>query len=64
MEKNKGFTLVELLAVIAILVILVLIAIPSVVKLFNESKKKLFISQAQSIFKATETQYLTDLLKG
>ena len=30
--KNKGFTLVELLAVIAILAILVIIALPNVLK--------------------------------
>ena len=33
--KNKGFTLVELLAVIAILALLVIIALPNVLKMFN-----------------------------
>ena len=45
--KNKGFTLVELLAVIAILAILVIIAIPNVLKMFNDSKKNAFIVQAR-----------------
>ena len=36
--KNKGFTLVELLAVIAILAILVIIALPNVLKMFNQRK--------------------------
>ena len=45
--KNKGFTLVELLAVIAILAILVIIAIPNVLKMFNDSKKNSFMVQAR-----------------
>ena len=45
--KNKGFTLVELLAVIAILAILVIIALPNVLKMFNDSKKNAFIVQAR-----------------
>ena len=45
--KNKGFTLVELLAVIAILAILVIIALPNVLKMFNDSKKNAFMVQAR-----------------
>ena len=33
MKKKKGFTLVELLAVIAILAILVIIALPNVINM-------------------------------
>ena len=47
MKTNKGFTLVELLAVIAILAILVIIAIPNVLKMFNDSKKNAFMVQAR-----------------
>ena len=47
MKNNKGFTLVELLAVIAILAILVIIAIPNVLKMFNDSKKNAFMVQAR-----------------
>ena len=35
--NKKGFTLVELLAVIAIVVILVVIAIPNILKMFNSN---------------------------
>lgn len=45
--SKKGFTLVELLAVIAILAILVIIALPNVLKMFNDSKKNAFIVQAR-----------------
>ena len=34
--KTHGFTLVELLAVIAIMAILVIIALPNVLKMFND----------------------------
>ena len=36
MKNNKGFTLVELLAVIAIMAILLIIALPNVLKMFNK----------------------------
>ena len=38
--NKKGFTLIELLAVIVILGVLLAIAIPSVTKYINVSKKK------------------------
>ena len=34
--SKKGFTLVQLLAVIAILAVLVIIALPNVLKMFNK----------------------------
>ena len=49
--KNKGFTLVELLAVIAILAILVIIALPNVLKMFNQAKKDTFLTEAKTIYK-------------
>ena len=47
--KNKGFTLVELLAVIAILAILVIIALPNVLKMYNQSKKNIFLTRKEFI---------------
>ena len=71
--KNKGFTLVELLAVIAILAILVIIAIPNVLKMFNDSKKNAFMVQARktasvaqehTIFSSDKTFDCNSLLTG
>ena len=46
--NKKGFTLIELLAVIVILGVLLAIAIPSVTKYINISKKSTYIDNAQS----------------
>ena len=71
--SKKGFTLVELLAVIAILAILVIIALPNVLKMFNDSKKNAFIVQARKtanvsqgkLFTSNETTFdCNELLTG
>ena len=58
--KNKGFTLVELLAVIAILAILVIIALPNVLKMFNESKKNSFLTEAKTVYSEAGKKYISD----
>ena len=60
--NKKGFTLVELLAVIAILAVLMLLVTPSVLKLFTEGKQSAFVTQVQSVWKAAENQYVKDAL--
>ena len=60
--KKKGFTLVELLAVIAILAILVVIAMPNVLGMFNSSKKSTFVTEVQNILKQAATDYVLDSL--
>ena len=49
MDNKKGFTLIELLAVIIILGVLMIIAIPSVTKYIEESRKSGYISTAKEI---------------
>ena len=49
--NKKGFTLVELLAVIAILALIVIIALPNVFSMFNEAKKDTFLTEAKTIYK-------------
>ncbi len=58
--KKKGFTLVELLAVIAILAILVIIALPNIMSLFNEAKKNSFTNEIKEIYKTAQNQWMTD----
>ncbi len=49
--KKNGFTLIELLAVIIILGVIMLIAIPSVTRYINESRKDTYIDTARQIVK-------------
>ena len=60
MKNNKGFTLVELLAVIAIMAILLIIALPNVLKMFNESKEKIFLTESKSVFKEAINRTIKD----
>ena len=58
--NKKGFTLVELLAVIAILALLVLVAVPNVLGMFNKAKKDTFLTEAKNIFKESASKYISD----
>ena len=62
--KKKGFTLVELLAVIAILAILVIIALPNVLKMFNDSKKNSFLTEAKTLYSEVSKKYISETMKG
>ena len=64
MNNKKGFTLVELLAVIAILAILVIIALPNVLKMYNDSKKNAFMTEAQNLAKEVSSKYISESMKG
>ena len=61
--NKKGFTLVELLAVIAILAILVIIALPNVLKMFNDSKKNSFITEAKTVYSEVSKKYISESMK-
>ena len=56
--NKKGFTLVELLAVIAILAILVIIALPNVLSMFNQAKEDTFATETKEMVKIAQQQYL------
>ena len=62
--KKKGFTLVELLAVIAILELLVIIALPNVLKMFNQAKKDTFLTESKNIYKEISKKYITETMRG
>ena len=52
--KKKGFTLVELLAVIIILSLVLVIAVPSVNKYIKQSKEKAYNTQISTIIEAAQ----------
>ena len=47
--NNKGFTLVELLAVLVVLAILIAIAVPSTISISNKLKVNMYCSKIDSI---------------
>ena len=55
--NKKGFTLVELLAVIIVLAILVLLALPRVMSLMERSRVSSFAVEANEIAKAATNAY-------
>ena len=59
--KKKGFTLVELLAVIIILSLVLVIAVPSVNKYIKQSKEKAYDAQISTIIEAAQAYASTNL---
>ena len=59
MNKKRGFTLVELLAVILLLAIIIVFIVPNVLKLFNKSNNKLNSFQINQLKDAVEL-YIDD----
>lgn len=64
MKKNKGFTLVELLAVISILSFIALITTPIILKLVEDARKKSFMDSAYGVVQAGEFYYAKKQTKG
>ena len=59
-NNKRGFTLVELLAVIVILAVVILIAVTAVVPRMNNAKKKAFIDEALIYLKAGKEAYTAE----
>ena len=59
MKKKKGFTLVELLAVIVILAIVLIIAVPGVLSIINKTKSSAYDRQIDMIKEATRNYVTT-----
>lgn len=62
--SNKGFTLVELLAVIVVLAILVLLAMPRVTSMMEKARINSFVVEANEIQKVAQTAYNDAILNG
>jgi len=59
--KNKGFTLVEVLAVISLIGVLIILFTPSIISIFNNAKHQISYMNKQNIIDAGKL-YVTDLL--
>ena len=60
--NKKGFTLVELLAVIVIMGILMMVAIPSISRVIENSRKDTFVDIAKSYANVAKTLWTADTL--
>ena len=60
MKKNKGFTMVELLAAITILGIIMMIAVPNVLSIIDKNKKRTYVEDAKKIQSLAETYMRSD----
>ena len=58
--NEKGFTLIELLAVIVILGVVMAIAIPSMNKVIDNSKKDTLVSTAQEYINGAKTMLVSE----
>lgn len=63
-KNEKGFTLVELLAVIAILAIVVAIAVPTIGNVIGDSEDKAHEANVNLIKNAAKLAYVSDLNTG
>ena len=58
-KKKKGFTLIELMAVIAIIAILAAVLVPTVTGYIQRAKKTAIITQVRNVVSAIETYNAT-----
>lgn len=64
LKNRKGFTLVELLAVIVVLAIIILIAMPAVLNSMEKARKNSFAIEANEVVKSAQTAYSIAVLNG
>ena len=57
MKKKRGFTLVELLAVIVILAVILIIAMPKISDVIKNSKESSLVTTAKLIASQAEKKY-------
>lgn len=60
LKNERGLTLIELLAVIVILGIIAAIAVPSIGKIIDNSKKDAQVAEALQIINAAKLSYASD----
>ena len=57
MKDNKGFTLVELLAVITILSLILMVVVPNVLKSYRDGKSNLYNTMIKNICRASNIYF-------
>ena len=64
LKNKKGYTLVELLAVIVVLAIIILIAMPAVLSSMEKARKNSFAVEANEVIRAAQTAYADAVMNG
>ena len=61
MRRNKGFTLVELLAVIVVLALIMIIAVPAIMNVMEDARKQSFYIYANNVYQKAINKYVDDM---
>lgn len=59
-KSEKGFTLVELLAIIAIITILIIIIAPKIMQIFKNAQRETFMSQVRGMVKSSNLEVIDE----
>ena len=62
LRNNKGFTLIELIAVVTIMAIIALIATPNIISMIDNGNKETYISDAKDFI--SKASYMYNLYKN
>mgnify|MGYP001019034964 CR=1 FL=1 len=62
--KRKGFTLIELMAIVIILAVIAVIAVPTIQGLIIKAREAAFINTAYGLMEASEYKYMDNMMKG
>ncbi|MGE5455498.1 MAG: hypothetical protein ACM3O4_00105 [Ignavibacteriales bacterium] len=62
--NKKGFTLLELMAIIILLGIIASIVVPIILSIFTRAREAAFLDTAYGLMKASEYEYVNNLIKG
>ena len=58
MKKNKGFTMIEILAVIVLLALIMILVIPAIVNILDNAKKESFYLYANNVYEKAVNKYV------
>lgn len=61
-SKKNGFTLIELLVVMILIAVLGLFIYPTIINLYNSSKKNIFLTESKSIYKICMNEYRASVM--
>ncbi len=64
MNRKKGFTLIEMIAVIALIGVLMILIVPNILKTFDSSKKSTFTTQVKRLYNMADQNFADIVASG